>query len=204
MCGRYYIAAEDSHEEIKRLIDEINRREANREMKSIPKVGEVFPSDNALVVAKSRALSPRPFVMRWGFEMKSTSMLINARSETASEKELFRDLFRERRLLIPASGYYEWEKAGKEKAKYAISAGNDFIYMAGLYRPRADGKGHEFVILTRDASPDIRFIHERMPVVFMPDAAQAWLSNDSDPETVLKRSEENLRFSQTGAVQLCI
>ena len=124
--------------------------------------------------------------------------------EIRAMKQIFRDLFRERRLLIPASGYYEWEKAGKEKAKYAISAGNDFMYMAGLYRPRADGKGHEFVILTRDASPDLRFIHERMPVVFMPDAAQAWLSNDSDPETVLKRSEEKLRFSQMGAVQLCI
>lgn len=204
MCGRYYIASEDSHEELERLIQEINRREAEKSIRSLPKTGEIFPSDNALVVANSRTLSPRPFVMRWGFEMKSTSMLINARSESASEKALFRDLMSERRLIVPASGYYEWEKAGKERVKYEISTEKQLIYMAGLYRPRTDGSGHEFVILTRDAAPKLSFIHARMPVIFSGETARAWLDRDSDPDRVLQSSVDALLFRQTGAVQMRI
>lgn len=204
MCGRYYIASEDSHEEIERLINEINRREAGKIIKSLPKTGEVFPSDNALVVANSRALSVRPFVMRWGFAMKNTAMLINARSESMLEKNLFRPLVSERRLIVPASGYYEWEKANGQRVKYEISTGKQLIYMAGLYRQREDGCGHEFVILTRGAAPEISFIHARMPVVLSSEAALAWLSRDTNPETVLKRSEEVFSFRQTGAVQMRI
>ena len=195
MCGRYYIQAEDSAEEIRELLNEI----ASRENAPAFKTGEIFPTDSAPVIVNNRVFVPRPFVMRWGFEMKNTSLLINARSETVSEKALFKDLYRERRALIPASGYYEWEKAGSERVKYSISNPEKCIFMAGLYRPRTDGNGHEFVILTRDAAPGIRFIHQRMPVLFALDSAGAWLSRNTDPDAVLKRAQTEVFFESMQA-----
>ncbi len=66
-----------------------------------------------------------------------------------------------RRCLIPASGYYEWEKRGKEKIKYAIRPeGARLLYMAGIYR--IEKGAPVFTILTREVALGIAFIHDRM------------------------------------------
>lgn len=194
MCGRYYIASEDSNEEIKKLIDELNRRET--EEKAAFKTGEVFPGDKALVVCNNKKLISRPYVMKWGFEGADGKLLINARSETAQEKHMFRDLIGYRRTLIPASGYFEWEKEGKTKTKYALSTEENILFLAGLYRPKADGSGHEFVILTKDAAPDIRFIHSRMPVAFTVKQMQAWLSPDSNFDKLINDSITTIHYQK--------
>lgn len=186
MCGRYYIASEDSNEELKKLIDELNRRE--NEEKAGFKTGEVFPGDNALVVCNNRKLVSRPFVMKWGFSQKDGKLLINARSETAPQKQMFRELISCRRALIPASGYFEWEKNGKTKTKYALSTEEDMLFLAGLHRPAADSSNHEFVILTKDAAPGIQFIHNRMPVAFSVKEAAAWLNPENDFERIIRDS----------------
>ena len=74
------------------------------------KTGEVFPSDTAAVIAKNRQLKPAVFPMRWGFERKGGGLVINARSETAAEKTLFRESAQLRRCLIPASCNFERER----------------------------------------------------------------------------------------------
>ena len=74
------------------------------------KTGEVFPSDTAVVIAKNRQLKPAVFPMRWGFERKGGGLVINARSETAGEKQLFRESAQLRRCLIPASCNFERER----------------------------------------------------------------------------------------------
>lgn len=186
MCGRYYIASEDTHEELKKLIDELSRRE--NEEKNAFKTGEVFPGDNALVVCNNKKLVSRPFVMKWGFSQKDGKLLINARSETAQEKQMFRELVRCRRALIPASGYFEWEKNGKTKTKYALSTEENMLFLAGLHRPNADTKNHEFVILTKDAAPGIQFIHNRMPVAFSVKEAPAWLNPENEFERIVRDS----------------
>lgn len=192
MCGRYYIASEDSHEEFKRLIDELNQRE-NEERAGF-KTGEVFPGDNALVVCNNKKLISRPFVMKWGFSQKDGKLLINARSESAPEKPMFRELIGSRRVLIPANGYYEWEKNGRSKTKYALSTEKSFLFLAGLYRPKADAGGHEFVILTKEAAADIRFIHSRMPVAFSVSQAHAWLKSENDYGKMIHDSIEILNY----------
>lgn len=74
------------------------------------KTGEVFPSDTAAVIANNRQLKPAAFPMRWGFERKGGGLVINARSETAAEKQLFRESAQLRRCLIPASCNFERER----------------------------------------------------------------------------------------------
>ncbi len=189
VCGRYYIAAEDTPQQIAELIDIINRRENRSEC---VKTGEIFPGDQALVVANNKKLMSSPFVMKWGFDTGKGGLLINCRSETAFEKPMFRELIAQRRLLVPASGYFEWQKMGKEKAKYALSPEEGCMYMSGIYR---QGKyGMEFVILTRDAAPGIRFIHSRMPLILSESDAYEWLKPDGNPLDVMKRAVENVNY----------
>ena len=113
MCGRYYVEPESSGE-LEKLIAEAKRKSDE------VKTGEVFPTDTAAVIANNRQLKPAVFPMRWGFERKGGGLVINARSETAAEKQLFRESAQLRRCLIPASCYFEWERRADGKVKYTI------------------------------------------------------------------------------------
>ena len=103
MCGRYYVEPESSSELLELIA------EAKRKSDEV-KTGEVFPSDTAAVIANNRQLKPTVFPMRWGFERRGGGLAINARSETAGEKQLFRESAQLRRCLIPASCYFERER----------------------------------------------------------------------------------------------
>lgn len=85
MCGRYHIAKEDSASELQEIIENPNR------WRMRVKAGEVFPSDNVAVSANSKSLMPAPFAMPWGFIIPDGKLVINARSETAVDKPVFRD-----------------------------------------------------------------------------------------------------------------
>ena len=104
MCGRYYVEPESDMEELAELIAEAKRKSDE------VKTGEVFPSDTAAVIANNRQLKPAVFPMRWGFERRGGGLVINARGETASEKQLFRESAQLRRCLIPASCNFERER----------------------------------------------------------------------------------------------
>ena len=108
MCGRYYIPDEDSAAELHEIIEQINRR-ANAG--PVVKTGEIAPSDVAPVLANNRNLAATPFAMRWGYRLGGGKLLFNARSETADAKALFREGLRQRRCLVPAAHYFEWESA---------------------------------------------------------------------------------------------
>ena len=126
MCGRYYIPEEDSAAELQQIIDQLDRK-GHR-----VKTGEIFPSDTVPVIANTKNLQPSPFAMPWGFTLPDGKLIINARSESAAEKPMFRDGMLQRRCLIPASHYFEWEKRGRDKIKYAINllAAECFIWQA--------------------------------------------------------------------------
>ena len=81
--------------------------------------------------------------------MSDGKLLFNARSETAAEKAMLKDGMAQRRCLIPATCYFEWEHRGMEKVKYAIApAGSNMIYLAGIYHK--EGNRAACTILTRD------------------------------------------------------
>lgn len=189
MCGRYYVAEDDQAEELRRIIDEAQRRSAEP-----IKTGEICPTDLAAVVANNRNGEPTPFAMRWGYALNK-GLLINARSESAADKPLFKDGMAQRRCLIPASLYFEWEKRGKERIKYAIAPeGAGLIYLAGIYRKKPDTGTASFVILTRPVAQSIAFIHDRMPAILPTELGRAWLDPKNDPRGILAACEERMAF----------
>ena len=88
MCGRYYIAEDDLSDELSRMIDELNRKKTPEGLKTS---GEIFPSDIVPVLANSRKQDVQPFAMRWGYAFPNGRPIINARSETAAQKPMFKD-----------------------------------------------------------------------------------------------------------------
>ena len=80
--------------------------------------------------------------------------------------------------LIPVSWYFEWERFGTTKIKHAIRTPETVLYLAGLSRQERDGQLH-FVILTRPAYVSIRYIHDRMPVIFPPALHDSWLHGNT-------------------------
>ena len=136
--------------------------------------GEVFPGDRVPVLCLSRAGNLRPFAMDWGYTLGDGKKLINARSETAAEKPMFRESMRLRRCLLPMSAYFEWERREDGKRKYRIAPAEEGpFYLAGLYR--FEGARPVCTVLTRAAAPEIEFIHGRMPVLLCAGEREDWV-----------------------------
>ena len=184
MCGRYWIDDGRDSVELGDIIEQVNRRPAAGPVKTS---GEIFPSDVAPVIASNKRLVPEAFAMGWGYVLGDGKRIINARSETAAERPLFRDGMRQRRCAVPASRYFEWERTGGRKTKYAIwPEGGGLFYFAGLYRI-ADGRP-EFVILTREPARSIAFIHDRMPVILPRERVADWTNPQCDAGDILDRA----------------
>lgn len=119
----------------------------------------------------------------WAKEPSIGSKLINARAETVAEKPSFRNAFKRRRCLIPASGYYEWQQLnGRKQPMYIHRADGDLLVFAGLWElwQPADGSMLETcTILTTDPNDDTAAIHNRMPVILEAPDYGMWL----DPAT---------------------
>ena len=192
MCGRFYTDFDDEqYREMLALLYLKSERDAGLLML---KNGEVFPTDT---VAALDAAGPR--AMRWGFaRFDGKGKVINARSETALEKNMFRapmmtnpGLPQTGRCLIPASGYFEWETREKQKIKYKLRPAKEGLFtFAGLYRSEVGQDTPVFVILTAPASGGISFIHDRMPLILTPEQREAWLS---DPTSAGKLLEEGVQ-----------
>ena len=148
----------------------------------------------------------------WADDPKIGNRMINARAETVAKKPAFRQAFRRRRCLVPADGFFEWNKGpsdGKKPTKtpYWIhrADGAPFV-MAGLWErwePENGSALHTFTILTTDAVPEIRDIHQRMPVILPEKAADAWLAADTSAEdlvSLLGPYGEGLRFHPVSSV----
>ena len=194
MCGRYYIAEDDMAEEMTRIIEEINRKKTPEGMKT---AGEIFPSDIVPVLANSRQQDVQPFAMRWGYTFPNSKPVINARAETAAIKPMFKDGMKQRRCLIPATHYYEWEHRGRQSIKYAIRPERSrMLYLAGIYHleKHDDVIVPTFTVLTREASPGISFIHDRMPVILPSEITTDWLDSRNDAVEVIQAAMLNMEY----------
>lgn len=183
MCGRYNFTAEQV-EEIARMVQEINKRLSGNTVRT----GEVRPTDLAAVVTPQG-----PAAMSWGFpHFKGSGVIINAKSETVTEKRMFRDSAVSRRCLIPSTGFYEWGTAEDHqlslfepapsaktgKTKYLFNLPDmDVLYMAGFWKRFQGEEAPRFVILTTAANSSIGDIHNRMPVVLRREEWPMWLEN---------------------------
>ena len=122
----------------------------------------------------------------WADDPGIGSRMINARSETAPGKPSFRRAFRERRCLIPADGFYEWQRTNGAKQPYYIHMedGRPFAF-AGLWESWSKGGEGEVrtcTILTTGANALVGEVHDRMPVILAHDAYDVWLDPDSERE----------------------
>jgi len=110
--------------------------------------------------------------------------LINARSETVSEKASFKTSFRRRRCLILADGFFEWSKStsGKSKTPYYITLKDQSVFaFAGLWDVWNSPEGDilkSACILTSNPNELVKPIHERMPVILPAESFEAWLKRE--------------------------
>lgn len=126
-------------------------------------------------------------VPAWAAEIGRYST-INARAETVASKPAFRGPFRHRRCLIPADGYYEWQrKDGVKQPWFIHAADGQTMAFAGLYDIWQDGL-RSAAIIVKAAGPRMQAIHPRMPAILEPGVWAAWLS----PETAVPRLLEIL------------
>ena len=195
MCGRYSLDDSIDKKDLQEIIAAVNRRVSARPVKTS---GEVAPADTVPVIASSRARTPAVFPMTWGYTLDGGRRIINARSEAAAEKPLFRDGMRQRRCVVPAGCYYEWERSGKERTKYAIRPeAEGLTYLAGIYR--LEEEQPVFVILTRDPAESISFIHNRMPVLLPRRLVDAWIDPGCSPDELLRSAVLDVRGRRVDA-----
>lgn len=146
------------------------------------KTGEIFPTNIVPVITNISGSKKTADLFKWGFPnfRQNSGVIINARSETLSEKPTFRKLLKNNRCLVPASGFYEWKTIEKRKEKYLIRSTSDkLIYFAGLYNKFIDKNGvpfTSFVIITTEANSQMSQIHTRMPVILSSDQANSWMN----------------------------
>jgi putative SOS response-associated peptidase YedK len=146
----------------------------------------IAPTQDIAAIRQDAAGTREFVLLRWGlipFWAKDASIgnrMINARSETAAEKPAYREAFRRRRCIVPADGFFEWRRVGDAKTPYFISleSGEPFA-IAGLWERWIDkGTGEELqsaTLLTTAANEFMSALHDRMPVILDPAAANDWL-----------------------------
>lgn len=187
MCGRYalFTAPDELEKYFEAIISNAGTIEPNF---------NVTPGALMQVVAVGRDKIPVITTFRWGLIphwSKDPSIgykMINARSETITEKPSFAEAFRRRRCIIPSNGFYEWQRKDKEKIPHVVRRSDDDIMsFAGIYDRWKTPDGQDifsYSIITTTANEAINHIHERMPVVLNRDLVKFWL-NATTPENDL-------------------
>ena len=219
MCGRFFWdndaeeAFEDDFPELIRI--------ARAQEKSL-RAGDYMPSMDALAVVGGQAVdgaqpavgahsavgaqppyAAKPIsaeILKWGFPgFDKGKLLINARAESVKTKSTFADSFASRRCVLPAAGFYEWDRK-KEKVTFRLGD-KPILYLAGIYRPY--GAEKRFVVLTREANDSMRPVHDRMPLILTKEEVRPWVGNMEEaggiltkelPQLVAERPYEQMTF----------
>lgn len=173
MCGRFYLVSP---------ADDL-ARQFQMELPALRPRYNIAPQQ-ATVACRFELGARRPALLQWGLvppwadDPGIGSRMINARSETATEKPAFRNALRARRCLIPADGFYEWRRgpAGKQPYAFRMREGGPFA-LAGIWEhwERPEGLLQTFAVLTTAANEVMRPIHDRMPVIIAPRDYDLWL-----------------------------
>lgn len=107
------------------------------------------------------------------------AVLPNARADTLLARPAFREAAALRRCLVPADGFYEWEKQGRARRPHYFTLKNRRpFFFAGIWQPDADGAPAAFALVTTGPNPLLAAIHDRMPVLLGPNSGPAWLGDE--------------------------
>ena len=199
MCCRYWM---EESPELRPIVEEMNRSPLVRKWQNTTGIlssGEIRPTNVVPVIAPNRSGDRTVYPMKWGYTGKS--LLMNARTETAAEKPMFREDWARHRCIVPASWYFEWEHRigndGKKHTgdKYMIQPKDSTVtWLCGLYRIE-DGLP-AFVVLTREPGEEIRFIHDRMPLIMPERLVNEWIRPDAKPEDLLPEALTEMVFEK--------
>ena len=175
MCGRYFV-------------DDGMERELKNTFRSVDiskfqaKAGDVCPTDWAFILTGTKEICLTQ--MRWGFRKKNQKdLLINARVETVKDKPMFNESMRYNRCVIPASGFYEWNRIG-EKASFGLPH-RKVLYMAGIWQKVEDE--NQFTILTTVPNASVAPVHDRMPLVLDINEVSQWFTDWERAEKLLTK-----------------
>lgn len=197
MCGIYHIGREleSGIESMMRMVNR-ERRERRRATLSaeagttesisygfFTEERDIRPTDQApVLVGKEDGLSLQN--VRWGLPgFQKGQVIFNARRETAMEKPMFHDGILHRRIVIPATSFYEWNML-KEKNVFKRPDGK-VIYMAGFCR--GEGEMERFTILTTAANASMQPVHDRMPLILEESEIEPWLYQENWLESLLRK-----------------
>jgi putative SOS response-associated peptidase YedK len=124
----------------------------------------------------------------WSDDPKIGNRLINARAETVATKPSFRSAFKNRRCLIPTSGFFEWKRSEKRKRRYLIGMRNrEPFAFAGIWEHWMDQEEHTVetcAIITTTSNELVGTIHNRMSVILHPEDNSCWLDMDTPVDTL--------------------
>ena len=207
MCGRY-AAAKDPAALVEEFeVDEPPKQELRPRYNVAPTTSVYIVRD--LKDAEPDGHHPRVLdVAHWGLipswakDPAIGNKMINARAETVAEKPAYRRAFAHRRCIVPADGFYEWQKIDvpegakpRKQPYYLHPADGSSAAMAGLYEWWRDPEVKDdddpkawllsTTILTTTAVDAVGRIHDRMPVIVTPEARAAWLDPDVPGAEVL-------------------
>jgi putative SOS response-associated peptidase YedK len=201
VCGRYSVLTEEEIIEIREIIREWSLRIVRDDFTDCDRPhGEVRPTDGAPVILGQGKGEVSLESLRWGFRRyNGKGVIINARSETLTEKSIFSACLAMGRCVVPAGEYYEWERQNTAKRKHFVKdrEGN-ILFMAGLYRSAPDlPEGREFVVITKEAFGEVAKIHDRMPVILTAAQIEPWLSGALTPEEIA-RMDFNVQVTPCG------
>lgn len=200
MCGRFVGAFS-----VDELIDEIAEEASNRsldldieaDMNGIGANYNTAPTHMVPVLRMEDPSHVTVTTMRWGLvpawskDPSVGSKMINARSETITEKPSFRGLVPKNRCVVPMSGFYEWDREDpKAKVPYFVPrADGHLMLVAGIWTvsPILGGLS-TFAIITRDSLRDLSAIHDRSPVQLDAGDALDWMAESTPPLQLLSLS----------------
>lgn len=187
MCGRFTLTApKEMLKQIFPLVD----------FPDMPPHYNIAPTQMVLALRQlPRSTRPECVSLRWGLvpawaeEVKAGPPMINARAESVADKPAFRAAFRQRRCLVLADGFYEWQKTEGRKQPYFIRMkdAKPFAF-AGLWERwhRGEQPVESCTILTTDANDLMRPLHDRMPVIIEPASYPRWLDPSCHDDAAVK------------------
>lgn len=185
MCGRFFVDEELSNELEEAVAAAYKQALLEKEIR----LGEVLPTDKAFVLTGENGKKSCE-MMSWGYQITNKKQpIINARRETILQKPLFCEDFLNRRCLVPARGFYEWND---KKDKYYFTRTSDrMIYMAGIYTRKGDET--KFTIITTSANESVVPYHDRMPIIIEDNEIERYLLDFPSAKAYLYRQSESMK-----------
>lgn len=182
MCGRFYIE-KDLGPELERVVSSFSSSVLSE------RTGDISPSEKAPVIDMGKE-GLKVSEKTWGFPSpKGKGLIINARCESVFERPMFKSGIKNGRIIVPASGFYEWSKE-KEKNRF-YRGDSKILFMAGFY-DIFEGEDR-FVILTTKANASVKEVHSRMPLILEENELKDWTSDEKAAEEILLKTPASLK-----------